>query len=69
MVLFIARKTNIALKSDLRVTVCVCETMGQREGIKMRDVVPTQLNAIANQTKDWSKGFLAYKPVWAIGTT
>ena len=32
------------------------------------DVVKAQLEAVAAQTKDWTKVVIAYEPVWAIGT-
>lgn len=46
------------------------ELMGlqQRESDKTIDVVTTQLKAVAEKTKDWSKIVIAYEPVWAIGT-
>ncbi|MCJ1256152.1 triosephosphate isomerase [Lignoscripta atroalba] len=40
----------------------------QREGNKTIDVVTTQLKAVSERTKDWSKIVIAYEPVWAIGT-
>lgn len=40
----------------------------QRESDKTIEVVTTQLNAVAEKTKDWSKIVIAYEPVWAIGT-
>ncbi|KAL8951723.1 MAG: hypothetical protein Q9222_002336 [Ikaeria aurantiellina] len=42
--------------------------MVQRQDDKTIEVVTTQLKAVAEQTKDWSKIVVAYEPVWAIGT-
>jgi len=65
---FVARKTKIALDSGLGVILCIGETLEQRESDKTIDVVTSQLQAVANSTKDWSKVVVAYEPVWAIGT-
>lgn len=40
----------------------------QRESNKTIEIVTTQLKAVAEKTKDWSKIVVAYEPVWAIGT-
>ncbi|KAI4163410.1 MAG: hypothetical protein LQ342_002917 [Letrouitia transgressa] len=65
---FIASKTKSALDGGLGVILCVGETLEQRESNKTIEVVTTQLEAVAEQTKDWSKIVIAYEPVWAIGT-
>ncbi|CAF9904048.1 MAG: triosephosphate isomerase [Heterodermia speciosa] len=65
---FIANKTKTALESGLGVILCVGETLEQRESNKTLEVVTTQLKAVADLTKDWSKVVVAYEPVWAIGT-
>lgn len=65
---FIASKTKAALDGGLGVILCVGETLEQRESNKTIDVVTTQLKAVADQMKDWSKIVVAYEPVWAIGT-
>ncbi|KAK2748129.1 triosephosphate isomerase [Myotisia sp. PD_48] len=67
---FVARKTKAAIAGDLRVILCIGETLEQREGGQTVDVVTTQLNAVANQLtpEQWSKIVIAYEPVWAIGT-
>ncbi|KAL8870661.1 MAG: hypothetical protein Q9174_003343 [Haloplaca sp. 1 TL-2023] len=65
---FIASKTKAALDGGLRVILCIGETLEQRESKKTIEVVTTQLQAVAEQTKDWSKIVIAYEPVWAIGT-
>ncbi|EME47278.1 hypothetical protein DOTSEDRAFT_145785 [Dothistroma septosporum NZE10] len=65
---FIASKTKTALDGGLGVILCVGETLEQREGNKTKEVVLSQLSAVAKEVKDWSKVVVAYEPVWAIGT-
>lgn len=65
---FIANKTKFALDGGIGVILCVGETLEQREAGKTNDVVLSQLKAVADQVKDWSKIVVAYEPVWAIGT-
>lgn len=65
---FIASKTKAALESGLGVIFCCGETLEQRESNKTIDVVTSQLKAVAERTKDFSKIVIAYEPVWAIGT-
>lgn len=48
--------------------LCCGETLEQREANKTTEVVMAQLQAVADQVKDWSKIVVAYEPVWAIGT-
>ncbi|CAF9928671.1 MAG: triosephosphate isomerase [Alectoria fallacina] len=65
---FVASKTKAALDGGLGVILCCGETLEQRESNKTIEVVTTQLKAIAEKTKDWTKIVIAYEPVWAIGT-
>ncbi|KAF2162198.1 hypothetical protein M409DRAFT_58630 [Zasmidium cellare ATCC 36951] len=65
---FIASKTKFALDGGIGVILCVGETLEQREAGKTNEVVLSQLKAVADQVKDWSKIVVAYEPVWAIGT-
>ena len=51
----------------MRINVWLTTTK-QRESDKTIEVVTTQLQAVAEKTKDWSKIVIAYEPVWAIGT-
>lgn len=64
----IAEKTKAALDHDLKVIICVGETLEEREANKSIDVVVRQLNAAAPSVSDWNKVVIAYEPVWAIGT-
>ena len=65
---FVARKTKSALDTGLGVILCCGETLEQREANETIKVVTHQLQAIADETKDWSKIVVAYEPIWAIGT-
>ncbi|KAL8957620.1 MAG: hypothetical protein Q9183_006010, partial [Haloplaca sp. 2 TL-2023] len=60
---FIASKTKAALDGGLGVILCIGETLEQRESKKTIEVVTNQLQAVAEQTKDWSKIVIAYEPV------
>jgi len=65
---FVANKTKAALDCGLGVILCCGESLEQREAGKTIDVVTTQLKAVADKVKDWSKVVVAYEPIWAIGT-
>lgn len=64
----VASKTKAALDGGLGVILCCGESLEQREAGKTIEVVTTQLKAVADQVKDWSKVVIAYEPIWAIGT-
>merc|ERR1719265_1407203 len=63
-----ALKTEKALNAGLRVTLCIGETLAEREAGKTDEVNKRQLAAVLPYVKDWDKMVLAYEPVWAIGT-
>ncbi|MCJ1229365.1 triosephosphate isomerase [Toensbergia leucococca] len=65
---FVSCKTKAALDAGLGVILCVGETLEQREANRTIEVVTTQLKAVSERIKDWSKIVIAYEPVWAIGT-
>jgi len=65
---FVASKTKAALDGGLGVILCCGESLDQREAGKTIEVVRTQLKAVAEVVKDWSKVVIAYEPIWAIGT-
>jgi len=65
---FIASKTKAALAQGLSVILCIGESLDQREAGVTIDIVTSQLAAVAEKVKDWSKVVIAYEPVWAIGT-
>lgn len=64
----VAEKTAHALSVGLDVILCIGETLEQREGGSMFDVLDAQLRAAKDAGLDWSRIVVAYEPVWAIGT-
>lgn len=65
---FVAKKTKAALDGGLGVILCCGESLEQREADQTISVVTSQLQAVADTIKDWSKVVIAYEPIWAIGT-
>lgn len=65
---FVASKTKAALDGGIGVILCCGESLEQREANKTIDVVTSQLKAVADKVKNWSKIVIAYEPIWAIGT-
>ncbi len=64
------QKMEASLSVDLIPVLCVGETSKERKADKAKDVVEIQLRAALDNLK-WkpkSKLFIAYEPVWAIGT-
>ena len=67
---FINAKVKKSLAADLRPIFCVGETLEEREGGKLEDVLRTQVSGgLAGLTEeDMANVVVAYEPVWAIGT-
>jgi triosephosphate isomerase len=63
-------KLHFALDSGLKVMFCIGETLEEREGGKMNDVLTRQVNEGLKGLKEdaFSRMAIAYEPVWAIGT-
>ncbi len=67
----VGRKTSFALNHGLRVTLCVGETLEERETGGLEKVLSEQLReGLADLPETFTPGALAvaYEPVWAIGT-
>ena len=63
------RKAKAAIAATLTPIVCVGETLEEREGGRMKDVVRAHVTeSLADLGDDLSKVIIAYEPVWAIGT-
>ena len=67
----ISRKVNFALAHDLKVMLCVGETLEERESGHLNAVLMRQLtSALSGQSSETAVSTIAiaYEPVWAIGT-
>src|SRR5215210_1893284 len=64
------KKTRGALDAALRPIVCIGETLEQRDGGKVEEVLETQIRgSLAGlSAKELNESVIAYEPVWAIGT-
>ncbi len=67
---FINRKVLLALENDMDVVLCVGETLEEREGGKLEEVLSRQLSVgLKGVSSEKMKSItIAYEPVWAIGT-
>jgi len=67
----LTEKTTAALENGLNIIFCIGELLAEREANKTKDVIDTQMAALAagiKKPEDWSRIVIAYEPVWAIGT-
>ena len=66
----VARKTRKVLEEGLMPMVCLGETLDERQGGRLEEVIVRQLDAVLPCWADFptAEVMLAYEPVWAIGT-
>jgi len=66
----IAKKAAAVHAASLKPIVCVGETLAEREGGQMEQVLDTQVRgSLAGLSKEqMAETIVAYEPVWAIGT-
>ncbi|MDD4018608.1 MAG: triose-phosphate isomerase [Kiritimatiellae bacterium] len=63
------KRTKAALAAGLTPIVCVGETLAERDGGMMEEVVVRQTKeGLSGLGDDLAKVVIAYEPVWAIGT-
>jgi triosephosphate isomerase len=64
------KKAKKILSSGLKPIICIGETLDERNGGKLENVLTTQVNGAYKDIscEDALKTVIAYEPVWAIGT-
>ena len=61
-------KIKSALGAKLKVIFCIGETLSEKRKKKTQSILSTQIKIGLKNVKEKSKIFIAYEPVWAIGT-
>jgi|TARA_B110000003_G_C16613664_1_gene520454 triosephosphate isomerase len=61
-------KIKSALKAKLKVIFCIGETLGEKRKKKTQSILSKQIKTGLDKIKNKSSIFIAYEPVWAIGT-
>jgi triosephosphate isomerase (TIM) len=61
-------KIKSALKAKLKVIFCIGETSNEKRMNKTKSILSKQIKDCLDKVKNKSNIFIAYEPVWAIGT-
>ena len=61
-------KIKSALKAKLKVIYCIGETLTEKRKKKTHAILSKQIKLGLNKIKNKSSIFIAYEPIWAIGT-
>ena len=61
-------KIKSALEAKLKVIFCIGETLGEKRKKRTQSILSKQINVGLENIKSRSNIFIAYEPVWAIGT-
>ncbi len=64
----IRTKITLALKENLKVILCIGETLEQRDALKTYEVLKRQLTSALKGLDKFQGIIIAYEPIWAIGT-
>lgn len=64
----ISKKIISASKNNLKVILCIGETMNARENGSYKQFIKDQIISSIGNNKDLSSIIIAYEPIWAIGT-
>ncbi len=64
----INKKINSAIKANLKVILCIGETFGEKKSKKTKSVLSKQINLCLKKIKITKNFFIAYEPVWSIGS-
>jgi triosephosphate isomerase len=61
-------KIKSALEAKLKVIFCIGETLNEKRKKNTKLILTNQIKVGLNNIKDKSSIFIAYEPIWAIGT-
>ena len=61
-------KIKSAIRAKLKVIFCIGETLDEKKRGKTRSILSRQIKIGLNKIKKKSNLFIAYEPVWSIGT-
>ena len=61
-------KIKSALAAKLKVIFCIGETLNEKRNKKTRSILSKQIKIGLDKIKNNSNIFIAYEPIWAIGT-
>ena len=64
----INKKIKSAIKANLKVIFCIGETLKEKRSGKTKSVLSRQIKIGLNKIDKKSDFFIAYEPVWSIGT-
>ena len=64
----INRKIKSALNAKLKVIFCIGETLIEKRKKKTKKILSNQIKTGLNKIENKSNIFIAYEPIWAIGT-
>ena len=64
----VARRVEAGLAAGLRIIACVGETLAERDGGQVEEVLRRQVGAVAAAVGAHAQLVIAYEPIWAIGT-
>ncbi len=64
----INQKIKSALKTGLKVIICIGESLKEKKNNQTNKVLNYQINNSLKGIKNFTKIIIAYEPVWAIGT-
>lgn len=64
----VKNKAQTALENNLKVIICIGETLEQKEEGKTFEVLEKQIRESLPMDIDIEKLIIAYEPIWAIGT-
>lgn len=66
--IFINKKVLEALKNELKVILCIGETLEQRNMLKTDRILKRQVIDALKEVGEINNIIIAYEPIWAIGT-